>query len=68
MADITTIETRRAAYEISKNRLCRTAGVCRSTYTRLEQRPNSGRAETFVRLGKALDALVEARAGQASHG
>jgi transcriptional regulator with XRE-family HTH domain len=61
VTDIGTIEMRRKVLGISKNRLCKLAGVDRGTYQRLAKMPGSGRADTFVKLGKALDALAEAQ-------
>lgn len=61
MTDIGSIEMRRKVQGVSKNALCRTAGIDRATYTRLCKMPGSGRQDTFVKLGKALDAIAEAK-------
>lgn len=64
MSDIATIEARRKAHDITIGDLCRVAGIDRGTYRRLQKIPGSGRAETLGKLGKAAQALVEARAGK----
>lgn len=59
MTDILSIEASRKAAGISKNRLCQIADIDRGTYLRLQKKKGSGRAETFDKLGKALDALAK---------
>jgi hypothetical protein len=67
VAEIVSIDMRRKAARISKNKLCRTAEIDRGTYLRLLRLPGSGRADTLVKLGKALDALIEVD-GERRHG
>lgn len=62
MPDIVSIEASRKAAGVSKNKLCKIASIDRGTYSRLQKVKGSGRAETFDKLTKALDAIAKQKA------